>query len=314
MKTLAAKLNIKLQGELKFCEICAQGKSQHTAFTKKMVKPAEKPFELVVADIYGPSRVSSDTGALYAIGFVDSNTRASFVRFIKAKSEAPEATRKFIIEEVQARGHTLRRLRWDNAKELRGEGMQALARNMKFKLEYSGKYSPQQMGLIERLWQTLAGTATCMLLERKLPSYLWERAMAYANFIRNRQQHSTLVRLKKEVTIPAEALDKTNINIKMQHPFGSTAWVHIEAKKRRKFQPRAWKGIFVGYETNSRAKLIIKDKEFKPRPYLHVKIGDSEPYDDRSRMPDKIQQSIHQPEETKSEDQFAEADTESEHS
>jgi len=78
---------------------------------------------------------------------------------------------------------------------------------------------------------------------------LWAEACSVAVYIRNRLPHSSL-----QGKTPYEALYKTKPTIAHLLPFGQSCFAHIHQEKRTpgsKLQPRAEKGIFIGYTDSS---------------------------------------------------------------
>lgn len=72
-----------------FCEVCLEGKHHRTPFRRSNSR-AEKPFNYVHADLWGPSPVNTLGGNRYFISIVDDFSRKTWVYLLKHKSEAFE--------------------------------------------------------------------------------------------------------------------------------------------------------------------------------------------------------------------------------
>jgi len=86
-----------------------------------------------------------------------------------------------------------------------------------------------------------------MLISKNLPSYLWDEAVSYANFIRNRVPTRAL-----ENMTPYEGWHLKKPNVSNLREFGCDVWVLDESKKT-KLHPRSKKMIFVGFNEGSKS-------------------------------------------------------------
>ena len=141
-----------------------------------------------------------------------------------------------------------------------------MLRNHCIKHETSAPYSPHQNGTVERAWQTLFNMARCLLLEAKLPKYLWTYAVMTSVYIRNRCFNSRLGKT------PFEALVGKKPNLSNRHVFGSTCYAYVLNAK--KLDNRGRKGIFVGYDKESPAYLIYYSESNKVEKARCVKFHD----------------------------------------
>ena len=96
----------------------------------------------------------------------------------------------------------------------------------KIKHEDTCPYSPHQNGTIERGWRTYFDMARCLLIESKLPKYLWCYAIMAAVYIRNRCFS------QRTKQTPVFLLTKKTPNVKHMHVFGSVCYAYAEKKKK----------------------------------------------------------------------------------
>ena len=90
--------------------------------------------------------------------------------------------------------------------------------------------------------------ARCLLIEAKLPKFLWNYAIRAAAYIRNRCFCSRVGKT------PYEMLTSKKPKLDNMHIFGSQCFAYTEKKK--KLDPRCDEGIFVGHDPSSPAYLI----------------------------------------------------------
>ena len=94
-----------------------------------------------------------------------------------------------------------------------------------------------------------------MLIAKDLPINLWDKAAAYATFIRNQ---SPTKALKGKTPYKAWIGKKPDASILRE--FGSEVWILNESKNRSKLEAKAKKVIFVGIMEGSKA-IRYWDKE-----------------------------------------------------
>ncbi|KAI0991749.1 hypothetical protein K3495_g16438, partial [Podosphaera aphanis] len=135
--------------------------------------------------------------------------------------------------------------------------------------------------------RTLMDLARAMLIERRLPEFLWGEAVLHASWIRNRSPTATL-----HGKTPIEVLTKTHPNLSIAQEFGKDVYV-LEEISRPKTQPRARKVIFTGFEDGSKAIRYYDQNTMRikvSRNYYFVQ--------DQITEQNKTTSTIHQPQST----------------
>ena len=143
----------------------------------------------------------------------------------------------------------IKRLRDDSGGEFISDEFKDILIANQIKHESSAPYSPHQNGTVERGWRTLFEMARCLLIEARLPRYLWTYAVMAAAYIRNRcyiQRHQQTPYFKLTGKVP---------NISNMHIFGTICYAKIQ--NRKKLDPRCLKGIFLGYDKGSPAYIVF---------------------------------------------------------
>ena len=228
------------------CTTCILSK-QTVPQNREPDQRATTPMEFVHSDLCGPITPTAMSGFKYAMNYVDDYTSATFVYFLKKKSDAVFALRKFLAD--SAPYGTVKRLRTDNGGEyVAGKFEEMLTDPNRIKHEFSCPDSPHQNGTAERNWRTIFEMARGMIIESKLPKYLWAYAVMAAVHIRNRVYHPRI-----EDT-PYNLLMGKKPKMKELHAFGTVCFASV--KDRSKLDKRAKEGIFVGYDKSSPAYLV----------------------------------------------------------
>ena len=227
------------------CVTCILGKMTDT-ISRKPRKRATRCLDLVHCDLVGPINPVSREGYRYGINFVEDYSGAVKIYFLKEKSDAALALKKFIAD-TSSYGNICR-LRCDNGTEFTGNAFRTVCLDNKIKMEFSSPRSPHQNGTAERNHRTIYSMARCLLLEAKLPKSMWTYAVRMAVNIRNRCFNN-----RTGVT-PLELLTGRRPNLSKMNVFGTKCFAHdTEAGK---LDPRCKEGVFVGHDSESPAYLV----------------------------------------------------------
>ena len=116
-------------------------------------KKATAPLELVHSDLAGPVSPASIEGCKYSIVFVDDYSGATFLYFLRNKSDATKATAKFLADMTPY--GCVKCLRTDQGTEYTCREFQDLMMKNKIAHEMSAPYSAHQNGTAERAWRSL---------------------------------------------------------------------------------------------------------------------------------------------------------------
>ena len=77
-------------------------------------------------------------------------------------------------------------MRFDNRMELINVDLKAWAGQRGIELEVTAPYSQSQNGVAERFNWTHMELVWAMLFAKGLPDFLWDQAIAHANYLQNR--------------------------------------------------------------------------------------------------------------------------------
>ena len=128
--------------------------------------------------------------------------------------------------------------------------------------------TPNQNARIERAWKTLFNMGRAIQFESKVPKCLREYILKYATFIMNRSYSEPI---KKT---PFEAVHNVKPNANKLQLFGSLVYGYQHHVHKKKWDPRALPGIFIGYDSRSPAKMIYFPEEHIIRKVKDVKFTD----------------------------------------
>ena len=267
---------MKISDRKKFdCATCVEGKMvQYRSHAPD--EKAKKPLDLVHSDLAGPISPSSREGSKYAMVFTDDFSGIIFVYFLKNKSDAVHATSRFLAD-VAPHG-IVKSIRSDNGSEYACNDFKKLMIDNKIRHEFSAPYSQWQNGTAERSWRTLFDMGRCLLIQNNMPKFLWNHAVRTAAYIRNR------CHVPRLNCTPYEKFTSSKPNVGNMHIFGSTCFAYIQDKK--KLDPRAEQGQFVGYDFCSPAFLIYFSSRNEIRRVRCVEFFDQIPDINQDHVPE----------------------------
>ena len=193
-----------------------------------------------------------------------------FVRFLKEKSEASDCTIQEI-KRIQTQLDTkVKVTRTDQGKEF--EGLDKYLRDNGIQHQNSCVYTPEQNGRIERENRTIVEAARTMKNGLGLDRRLWAEAVNYANYVINRTGKSSV----KDKT-PYEVMYNEKPDISNLKTFGTTAFMLIPKEKRKKWDDKSKKGIFVGLDEDIKGYRIYFPEEGKVEVSCNVLFKPGKP-------------------------------------
>lgn len=177
------------EGDL-FCESCVYAKQHRKSFPKTGTR-ATSPGEIFHADLCGKMSTKSLGGANFFLLLKDDFSRYCYVYFLKEKSDVFENLKLFYAE-VQADGHSIKRLRTDGGKEFCNGDVREFLLSKGIKHEVTTPYAPEQNGFIERQNRTEVKSGKAMIHARNLPLNMWAEATNTAVYVKNRTASETI--------------------------------------------------------------------------------------------------------------------------
>jgi len=151
-------------------------------------------------------------------------------------------------------GRRVKRLRTDNGLEFCNTEFDKFCEEHGISRKHTCAYTPQQNGVAERVNRTIMKKVRCMLADSGLSQKFWAEAASTACYLINRSPNSSL-----EFKVPEQVWSKHKPIYSHLKPFGCIAYVHAS---QGKLNPRAKKGIFLGYPEGVKGYRIwlIEDK------------------------------------------------------
>nr|KAJ0192955.1 hypothetical protein LSAT_V11C800440770 [Lactuca sativa] len=258
----------------KMCSACEQGKQTKSSFKPKSCSSISVPLHLLHMDLFGPIPIRSLGGNKYTLVVVDEFTRFTWVVFLKKKSHAAQEIISLIRKNETLTGLKVKQLRSDHGTEFRNSTLEEFCDRKGIGQNFSAPHTPQQNGVAERRNRTLIEAGRTLMIHAGLPMSFWAEAVNTTCFTQNR---SLIHRIHKKT--PYEMLKDRKPDVSFFHVFGCICYILNQCDPRSKFEPKADKGIFVGYSSISKAFRVFHVNRQCVEESIHVKF-DEESYTD----------------------------------
>jgi hypothetical protein len=194
-------------------------------------------------------------GKRYFVIFKDDFSNYTYVYFMSQKSEVKNKFELFLNTVKNQLNISIITLRSDCGLEYKNTEVKALLDKLGIKHETSVPYTPQQNGKAERSMRTIVEAARTMLYSKNLSKTLWAEAVNTVVYTINRTGNTG-----QEGKTPYELWFNKTPDINNLKIFGSEVYAHIPKEKRRKWDQKGRKGIFVGYSEETKGYRICFDE------------------------------------------------------
>ncbi|GJX81832.1 retrovirus-related pol polyprotein from transposon TNT 1-94 [Tanacetum coccineum] len=224
-------------------------------------------------DLFSSSVVRSYRGNLYTLVIVDNYSRYTWTRFLKNKLEAFDQFEIFSKKIQNQLGCSIVSIRMDHDREFDNEvqfGEFCNANGITH--NFSAPCTPQSNGVVERKNRTLQEMSRTMFNEQSLPQKFWCNAIDTSTYILNR----ILIRVILEKT-PYKILRGMKPTLDYFRVFGSKCFILNTKDYLTKFDPKSYKGVFLGYSQNSKAYIILNKHAMKIKESLNVTFDETPP-------------------------------------
>ncbi|CAI7782009.1 unnamed protein product, partial [Closterium sp. NIES-54] len=238
-------------GQPSKCPDCTTGKLRRTSFPTSTTR-ASAPLELVHTDVCGPMQTPErEKGSKYFITFLDDFSRLSWVTLVKTRDEVAKVFNRWIRYAEREAGAKVKTLRSYRGGEYMGKDLESFLEDKGITHQLSVAYTPQQNGAAERLNRTLIDLARAMLAHAQLDHTWWGAAVQYANWVKNRMGSKGL-----EGKSPYFMWTRKVPSVSMARVWGCMTQFKVPDQQRRKLDPKAQWGIFLGVSERSKAWML----------------------------------------------------------
>jgi transposase InsO family protein len=229
----------------KACEPCVLGKLCRVPHPPR-VPGHVRPLRRLHVDLGDPPHGG------YLSTVIDEGTRFAVVTILQHKNEAEVAVCNAIAWFECQTDLRVQRVQSDRGGEYMGENLLRFYENKGIQREQGPGYSPEVNGLAERHQLTMQDVALPSLADsaderhglKPLSGRFEGYALVHANDLHNAIPASGALVSRT----PCEGLLGRQVTLGVFQRFGCRCWVHTPGMHRRKFEPRARPGRFLGFD------------------------------------------------------------------
>jgi hypothetical protein len=182
-------------------------------------------------------------GFKYYILFVDDYSRYSILYPLKRKSELEDYIKHHLLGILNKFSIFPSTIRSDNAAELFTVSLEEFLFHNGIKHQSSCSYTHEQVGVVERMNQTIANSARAMLEHSGFPAEYWDLGFQTAVYVRNLSPSEA----NNSYKTPFELWNSKTPDISHLKTFSEPAYVHITKGNRKKIDSKTELWHFVGY-------------------------------------------------------------------
>jgi hypothetical protein len=244
---------------------------------------SQGPMDLIHTDVCGPMQTKTPGGRRYFVSFTDDYSQSAVIQLLSNKNQLQDALEAFVNMMETQFDRKVKAIQSDRGGEFWNKEMTEYCKSKGIIHRKTNPCSSQENGVAERLNRTLMEKGRAMLQDARLGTEYWGEAVLTASYVRNRTVSSV------HGKTPLEMLTGKKPTVDHLRGFGVTAYAHVPSQRRQKLDAVAKKGVFLGYEPNTKAYRILRDKDkrvvvSKDVTFVEsVKTGTEEDLDDESR-------------------------------
>nr|CAN63433.1 hypothetical protein VITISV_033829 [Vitis vinifera] len=199
-------------------------------------------------DVSGPQKTPSLKGSKYYIAFIDDFTRFCWIYFLTCKSEVADVFLRYKAMVENQSEYRIKVIRSNNGTEYTSEKFNKFCEDAGIDHQLTAPYTPQQNGVVERKNRTIMEMTRCLLHEKELPKSFWAEAANTVVFLLNILPTKAL-----QKQAPFEAWFGYKPMLMNLKTFGCLCFSYVPQVKRDKLDKKSEPGIFIGYNSTSKA-------------------------------------------------------------
>ena len=266
------------------CHGCSLGKLTRKRFKRlNSGDPAPEILDRIHADIKGPIDVPTEGGNRYLLALTDEKSRRTWGFLLKHKSDAPQLIIGLLDRLRVETGKTLREFHSDNGTEFVNAIMKTYFTKEGVLHSTTTPGTSNHNPIAERAFRTIFNSVRSMLFHAQLPAGFWGHAALTAIRLKNMtltsvngnftpdgiwRHQSFELNQRPRQSVSADSQDATGSDVKQfvtklknLRTFGCNVYHHLQDQKAT--EPRAGKGIFLGYADEAKGYYHILDLKSK---------------------------------------------------
>ncbi|GJY68309.1 retrovirus-related pol polyprotein from transposon TNT 1-94 [Tanacetum coccineum] len=262
----------KLRFERHFYDTCDLGSQCNANNRTRNEVSTTRVLKFLHLDLFSISPIQSYEGNFYTLMIVDDHSNYTWVIFVESKVDVLERFKILckklknlhdcsIVSIVTNYSSIYDKLQFGSFCEQHG-----MSSNL------SGLFTSQSSEIVERTHHKLRKMSRTMLDEQSIPQKFWCHAIDAATYIFNR------VYIRKFINkTPYEILINRKQSLEYFRVFGCKVFILNTKVHLTKFDPKSYKGVFLGYSQTSKAYILLNMETMRIEESLNVTFDESLP-------------------------------------
>ena len=251
---------LAFHGEICFCETCVVSKMRAKPFQNQGDKSNIQPKQNICYDVSGPFPPTVE-GFIYSFNAICKKTGKRWRGAGRHKSESADFLTQLIakLDNTAIPAGRVETLTSDHGGEVTSNEFQRWLKDKGIFHLTAPRQEPNYNAVIERSSAVVETMGFAMLRHASKPRSWWNLAFDYATYILDRCPRRT----NQHSITPFEAFFKEKPDLSEVKIFGCLSFAHVLPVNHQHLQPRAKRGIFVGFDEKRRGVRVVLDGERK---------------------------------------------------
>ena len=251
---------IAFEGEICFCETCVLSKMRASPFQNKGHRHDLRPKQNICYDVSGPYPPTVE-GYIYSFNAICKKTGKRWRGAGKHKSESAPFLRDLInrLNNTVMPPGKVETLTTDHGGEVVSTHFQQWLKDQGVFHLTAPRGEPNYNAVIERSSAVVENMAFAMLKHASRPKSWWNMAFDYATHVLDRCPR----RSNERSVTPFEAFFRQKPDVTDLRIFGCLCYAHVSPDEHHHLEPRAQRGVFVGFDEERRSVRVVVDGQRK---------------------------------------------------
>nr|KYP67039.1 Retrovirus-related Pol polyprotein from transposon TNT 1-94 [Cajanus cajan] len=225
-----------------FCSSCCVGKSRRLPSSASQTIYSA-PLDVIFTDLWGPSHITSFSGYLYYVAFIDAFSKYTWIYPLKSKAETLSVFQQFkAMAELQF-NTKIKSVQSDWGGEYRAFTSFLATNGIQHRVICP--HTHHQNGVVERKHRHIVEIGLTLLHHASLPLKFWDFAFTTAVYLINRLPSAAL-----NFNVPFTTLFNKSPDYKFLRTFGCACFPFLRPYASHKLNFRSQECVFLGYSNS----------------------------------------------------------------
>ncbi|GJV70897.1 retrovirus-related pol polyprotein from transposon TNT 1-94 [Tanacetum coccineum] len=263
---------LKLSFKRYFCDTYGLGSQCNTNNRAGKEVSTNRILELLHLDLVGPYPIQSYGDNFYTLIIVDDYLNYTWVVFVESKEDVLEKFKILCKKIENLHDCSIVSILTNHSNEFDKLQFGSFCEQHGMSYNLLGPFASQSNEIVERTHRKLIKMSRAMLDEQSIPQKFWCHSLDTATYIFNR------VYIRKFINkTPYEILRNRKPSLEYVRVFGCKVFILNTKINLTKFDPKSYKGVFLGYSQTSKSYIVLDKEIMRIVESLNVTFDESLP-------------------------------------